>query len=126
MSRPEEFEHLTDYQRQGHKVAMVFSDQIIRYPSLGLHLLAALAEADRLGLEVENGEIVIPLTTAELDSKLAQAQRNWESSAKSYADALADPAGDLPEWRRQSINGWAEENGRTAIVWPDDAEAVPA
>lgn len=96
MTRPSSPEDLEEYNRRGHSVATIPADYITRHPSLGMHLLAALAEAERLGLQVENGEITIPLTDEELDYKVKAAQRSWDSGKELYEKYLAD--GEWPKY----------------------------
>jgi len=125
MSRPESVEDLTDWQRKGHHLATITAGSITRHPSLGQHLLAALAEADRLGLQVENDEIVIPLNEEELEKALRSAQRSWDYNQTAYTEAVADPS-SAEGWRRSGINSWASEEGLPTVEWPADAEAVSA
>lgn len=116
-TRPTSHDDLPDYQRQGHLVAQIPADHITRYPSLGQHLLAALAEADHLQLvRTPDGAIRIPRTTEELDASLAGAQKNWDTSARWYEDARMDPAA-VEVWKRSSVDHWAKAEGRDPIVW---------
>ena len=97
MSRPTSPDELDDYERQGHRVANIDSSYITRYPSLGMHLLAALAEAAHLGLEVkEDGEIIIPLTEEELTRKVESAQRSWDYGKKQHEEYLE--SGEWPTY----------------------------
>lgn len=96
MTRPESHEDLDAYERRGHNVATIPSTYITKYPSLGQHLLAALAEAERLGLEVNEDMIVIPLTAEELDGKLKDAQRHWDQGKAQYEQYLRD--GQWPKY----------------------------
>lgn len=60
-TRPECHEDLEDYQTNPHVLVKIDASYLVRYPSLGLHLLAALDEAKTLGLRVSNdGEILLP------------------------------------------------------------------
>lgn len=89
MSRPSSHDDLTDWQRQGHLVALIASDYITRYPSIGQHLLAAVAEADRLSLlREDDGTIRIPLTAGELDAKLRSDQRSWDWAKNEGLDPI--------------------------------------
>ena len=116
MTRPTTHDDLPDYRRQGHLVAHIPSDYVTRWPSLGQHLLAALAEADRLGLtRAGDGRIEIPLTDKELDDALKSAQRSWDTSAEWYATAR--DGGEVETWKRNSIDNWARQEGRDPIDW---------
>ena len=117
MARPTTHDDLPDYQRAGHIVANIESEYVVKYPSLGQHLLAALAEAERLGLTVEAGVITLPKTTDELDEALTNAQRLWDNSADRYEAALADPESVEEGIWRKIINDWARENRRPEVEW---------
>lgn len=96
MSRPTSPDDIEEYYRRGHRVAEIPADYITRYPSLGMHLLAALAEAERLGLTVKDGEITIELTDEELDRKIQSAQRSWDVGKEMHDKYLAD--GEWPQY----------------------------
>lgn len=117
MTRPASPEDLEEYYRRGHSVATIPADYITRYPSLGMHLLAALAEAERLGLQVENGEITIPLTEEELDHKVKSAQRSWDTGKEMHDKYLADGA-----WPKYSY-GWNSYLTAEGIEAPQKPEA---
>lgn len=124
MARPANHADLPDYVREGHRVAHIEAEYVVKYPSLGQHLLAALAEAERLGLDVEAGTITLPKTTEELDKELADAQQSWDYSHERYANAASDPSVVEPGIWRKITNDWARENDLPEIEW--DAEAVDA
>lgn len=90
MTRPTSHADLADYELKGHRVATIPASYITRYPSLGQHLLAALAEADRLGLVIDDDDIIIPLTEKELDTKVRSAQDSWDFGKKVYDTYLED------------------------------------
>jgi hypothetical protein len=90
MTRPTSIEDLDDYDRKGHRVATITSTYITRYPSLGMHLLAALTEASRLGLDVDDEEITIPLTEGELAANIKRAQDSWDRGKAMYDKYLED------------------------------------
>lgn len=90
MTRPYSPEDLEAYELKGHRVATIPSTYITRYPSLGQHLLAALAEAERLGLVIDDGDIIIPLTEKELDIKLKSAQDSWDFGKRVHDKYLED------------------------------------
>lgn len=125
MSRPEGYDDLPDYQREGHLIARIPSDHITRYPSLGMHLLAAIAEADRLGLVINDDRIEVPPTDEELDAALAQQQRSWDTAHEWYAAAVNGD--EVETWKRNTVNNWARKEGRDPIDWDAyDAEARAA
>ena len=117
MSRPETHADLPQYERGGHQVATVTADYVVKYPSLGHHLLAALAEAERLGMSIEDGVISIPKTTDELDAALAQRQRMWDNSAERYAKAAADPESVPESYWRGDVDRFAAAEGLEPINW---------
>lgn len=126
MARPETHADLSEWQRQGHLLATIPSDFITRHPSLGQHLLAAIAEADRLGLpRTSDGEIRIPKTDDELDVALRSEQRSWDYNAERWAAATnGDPDACIPALR-YSVDAWAKAEGRDAVDWDAlDAEAA--
>lgn len=121
MARPSMHEDLEDYQRQGHLVASIPTDYITRFPTLGVHLLNALIEAELLGLEVDGGQIRLDRTTEELDEALAAAQRNWDNIQGYYDRATETPWFD-EEYRRSWVDRHAKENGLPAIQWRQPSE----
>lgn len=116
-TRPKTIEDLTEWDRRGHHVATVTANQIVNYPSLGQHLLAALAEAERLGFDVKDGEIVIPLTAEELEKKLEQKQRAWDNDQADYRKALAGEP--TYAWRRNTIDAWAKGEALEPVNWDE-------
>lgn len=123
MSRPITFDDLPDYYRNGHVVASIPTGYITRYPSLGQHLLAALAEADRLGLSLVGDDIVIPLTDDELSSNLRQVQRNWDAGNAWYEEAMVSGS-VTPDYRRYSVTSFAREEGRPVPTFDEDGHAT--
>lgn len=118
MSRPESHDDLSDWQRQGHLVAQIPSDYITRHPSLGQHLLAALAEADRLGLTLDaDGSIRIPQTDDELDAQVKAQQRSWDYSAERWEKSMAGDAEACPTYMRYTVDAWAKAEGRDLVDW---------
>ena len=84
-----------------------------------MHLLAALAEAERLGLQVgDGGEIKIALTDEELDNKVKSAQRSWDAGKEMHDKYLADG-----EWPQYSYvwNPYLTAEGIEAPTKPEDA-----
>jgi hypothetical protein len=119
ITRPTSYDNLADYQREGHLVAQITAEYAVRFPSLGQHLLAALAEAKHLGLEVEDGTIRIARTTDELDASLASEQRSWDHIRDYYLKAVDDPASITEPYRRGWVDTFATNEGLPAIEWPE-------
>ena len=118
MARPETHDDLYDHQRQGHLVAIIPSEFITRYPSLGHHLLAAIAEADHLGLiRDDDGAIRIAQTDGELDAKLDSAQRSWDYSAERWEKSMAGDPAACPSYMRTTLDMWAKAEGRDLVDW---------
>jgi len=122
MARPQAWEDLEDYARKGHVIASIPSTFITRHPSLGAHLLAALAEAGRLGLTVEGDEIVIEQTTEERAAALASAQRSWDYSHEKYEAWIAGTLADdgLRSFYEHGAARFAKSEG---LPLPDEAVA---
>jgi len=109
MTRPETIDDLTPYERQGHDVATITPANITRHPALGQHLLAALAEAERLGLEIVEDTIRIPLTDDEQAARVATAQRNWDTGKSYYDRAVAGEP--LETWAHYTVKRWCKDEG---------------
>lgn len=123
-TRPECHEDLEDYQTNPHVVAKIDAPYLVRYPSLGLHLLAALNEAKTLGLRVSNdGEILLPRSDVELNAALRQAQSVWDGNRDRYLRAAADPASITEGYQRNWVNRFAEAENLPAIVWDAEVSA---
>lgn len=122
MTRPTTYDDLDEYNRKGHVVASIPTDYITTYPSLGMHLLAALTEADRLGLARDGNDIVIPLTGGELDSKLKSAQRSWDSSTEWYQQAVS--GAPVEQWKRYSTVCHAKAEGLPVPEFDEDGFAT--
>ncbi|MDR7253753.1 hypothetical protein J2X46_002743 [Nocardioides sp. BE266] len=109
---------MSDWQRQGHLVAQIPSEHLTRHPALGAHLLAAVAEADRLGLIREaDGSIRIPLTDDELDVKVKSEQRSWDWNAERWEKSMAGDTEVCPTWARSGVDAWAKAEGRDLVDW---------
>ena len=128
MSRPTSHADLPDYARKGHVVASIPATFITRYPSLGQHLLAALAEAERLGLVIDGDDIVIPKDDDELDVALRSAQSSWDTSKRWYDEARNGEV--IDSWKRHSVITHARTEGLPVPGFDEfgnaifDAEAV--
>ena len=94
MARPESFDDLPKYARQGHLVCTVPKDYLTAFPEVGGHLLAALMAADKAGMERDGDDVVIPLTESERAQKLDEHQRMWDNGAATYEAAKAGVALD--------------------------------
>ena len=122
MSRPTSHADLSDYVRKGHVVASIPATFITRYPSLGQHLLAALAEAERLGLPIDEDDIVIPKTDDELDAALKSAQHSWDTSHRWYAEARNGEV--IDSWKRHSVITHATAEGLPVPKFDDAGNAI--
>lgn len=122
-SRPTSHSDLPDHIREGHTVATVVADYVVAYPTVGAHLLAALTAAEALGLDISDGQIRVPKTTAELDRHLEVQQHDWDHRKQEYVNALADPSPVAPEWRRGAVNRWAKAEGVREIEWATEVSA---
>ena len=118
MTRPSSPADLKDYETKGHTVARIESAHITRHPSLGQHLLSALAEADRLGLVIDDGEILIPLTEEEPDRKVKSAQDSWDFGKDVYEGFLKSGVWPERSW------GWAAYLSAEGIEAPKKEEAA--
>lgn len=120
MSRPETIDDIDDYARAGHVVATIPPDHITAFPSLGQHLLAALAEAERLGLARVGNDIVIPLTDDELAEKLSNAQRHWDYQRESYEMWIAGtiPVDGMKSYREALAAQHAKREGLPLLDEP--------
>jgi hypothetical protein len=74
-----------------------------------MHLLAAVAEADHLGLVRDDDKILIPLTSKELDLALKSEQMSWDYGKKAYEALIA--GGEIEKWQEYSVRTWAESEG---------------
>jgi hypothetical protein len=122
MSRPTTHADLPDYARKGHVVATIPATYITRYPSLGQHLLAALAEAERLGLTIEDDDIVIQKTDDELDAALKSAQNSWDTSQRWYDEAANGEV--IDSWKQYSVKSHAKAEGLLVPEFDDAGNAV--
>ena len=105
MARPESFDDLPKYARQGHLVCTVPKDYLTAFPEVGGHLLAALMAADKAGMERDGDDVVIPLTDAERAQKLETSQRSWDHSHDLYERASAGEP--LDRWQRYDARNHA-------------------
>ena len=122
MSRPATHDDLDTYARKGHVVATIPSTFITTYPSLGQHLLAALAEAQRLGLTIVEDAITIPLTADELDTRLSNAQNSWDYQQGKYR---AIETGEILEsWQRYGVIEWAKGEGLPLPTFDEGGLAI--
>ena len=122
MSRPAAYTDLSDYERKGHVVATIPATHITRFPSLGQHLLAALAEASRLGLAIEDDDIVIVKTDAELNAALKTAQRGWDAHRDYYEQARAGEP--LETWKHYGTKSHARAEGLPVPEFDEDGYAT--
>lgn len=122
MSRPTTHADLPDHVRKGHVVATIPATFITRYPSLGQHLLAALAEAERIGLTIDEDDIVIPKTDGELDAALKSAQHSWDTSQRWYDEVSNGEV--IDSWKRYSVITHAKAEGLPVPKFDDAGNAI--
>lgn len=128
MARPETVEDLQEHERKAHEFVRVDPQFITTDVAVGAALLTLIGVARKSSAFVVNEDgqflISVPLTTAELDSRLRTAQRMWEYHRDEYAKAAAD-VNAVEAWRRSSIDYWAKGEGLDPIAWDaTDLEAV--
>ena len=91
MARPETVEDLQEHERKAHEFVRVDPQFITTDVAVGAALLTLIDVARKSSAFVvdEDGQFLIsvPLTTAELDSRLRTAQRMWEYHRDEYAKA---------------------------------------
>jgi len=91
VTRPSSHDDLSNYDRKGSTIASIYGgDAMLEHPTVGQHLTAALAEAQRLGLSIKGGDIATILTEEELDAKLLKAQADWDRGQDAYMKYQAD------------------------------------
>jgi len=116
-TRPKSVADLTEWDLRGRTIATIDSQHLVKFPSLGLHLLAALAEAERLGLTVKDGEIVDPLTDEEIGAKVIAKQKSWDYDRAAYEKARGGEP--VESWRRYQVDNFAAAEGLAPIDWPE-------
>lgn len=122
MSRPTTHADLPDYVRKGHVVATIPATYITRFPSVGMHLLAALEEAERLGLQIDGDDIVVPKSRDELDSELRNAQTLWDTHKRWYDEVSNGEV--IDSWKRYSVITHAKAEGLPVPEFDDAGNAI--
>lgn len=124
-TRPTTLDDLPDYAQAGPQVATITdATQFIRFPELGRLLLAAVAEARNLGLEVtDEGAITVPLTEEQIEAKVEAAQRSWDYERDRYLAAVEDPTSIDQGYLRNSVDRFASAEGLPAIEWPAEVSS---
>lgn len=112
MARPTTWQDLSDYDRRGNEIARWASYDVMGYPSIAKHLVAAAEAAQKAGMIVTNDGIYNKLSSEQLEENLRRAQENWDSMQEKYKVAQ-----DFPNKTDESysINHWAKQNGFPAI-----------
>lgn len=135
MARPTKFEDLADRDQQGRTVATFDPTLFLSLPRKALiRVLKTLESLDACaadGLldkdgEIDSGEdIVYRLRPTAVDRKrkLRNAQDSWDRHKELYEQALASPS-SVPTYMRWGVEGWAKNEGKPAIQWPDTNEVA--
>lgn len=130
MSRPTEFEDLSDYDQQGPKVASFDLSLFLSLPRKTLiRVLKTIESLDKdvadglLGKDgsIDDGdEIIYRLLPTEKDRerKLRSAQYSWDRSKELYEKALTEPD-SVARYMRWNVDDWAKNENKPAIQWPD-------
>ncbi|WP_336642292.1 DUF7432 family protein [Microbacterium sp. MMO-56] len=120
MARPEAVEELHEHERKAHEFVRADPQFITADIAVGAALLTLIDVARRSPVFTvdEDGQflITVPLTPAELDSRLRSAQRIWEYNRDDYAKAAGDVTA-VEQWRRTAIDYWAKGEGLDPIAW---------
>ena len=85
MSRPSTHDDLPDYAK-ATVLATFQTHEIIDRPELTAAYAAFVKAAERIGGVVKDGTVTLPLTRVQLDQKLADAQRTWDTLNKRYTE----------------------------------------
>lgn len=109
MARPSKHTDLDEYQRQGNTIFTWYSS-IAEHPEVEQHIVKAKLEARRLGYEITGMEVRVPLSTKELDSKLADQQARYDRGEKIYHDLELGPQvyADLTYSERGAVDYFAQ------------------
>lgn len=109
---PTTYEHLTDTERSGHTLATLQVTQAVQKSSMDfiISMRALIDAAEKEGLEVEDSygvtTILKALSTKELDSKVADAQKEWTAGLRAYLWIAADESNKLgPDKKYDSASG---------------------
>jgi hypothetical protein len=115
MTRPETHADLSDYQTRGQTL-FSWNVALAEHPEVEQYIVKAKLEARKLGFEFEYNEIRVPLTTAELDKRLDEAQRKFDNGLDYYADILAGKTtyAELEWIHKNAAEYYAEREGITA------------
>ncbi len=127
MSRPID---LPEYQREPKLLLHYDTELAATHPSVGVHLMAAAAEAQRLGLilGVDGGSGIAVVRVArsadELAKALEAAQKGWDADLARYDKAFDDPASVPAGWQRDSVDRFAADNDFDAVDWTKAGESA--
>lgn len=120
MARPETIEDLADHERQAREFVRVDLQHLTKDVAVGaavLGLIDAARRSECFSVD-EAGEflITVPLTEAELLSRLETAQRSWGYTSDAYS-AAREGSRQVETWHRYSVNQWAKAEGLDEIDW---------
>jgi hypothetical protein len=88
MTRPSTHADLSVYQRRG---ATLFSWNVAlaEQPEVEQWIVKAKLQARKQGFEFDYNEVRVPLTEAELDKRLVDAQQKYDNGIEFYADVVS-------------------------------------
>lgn len=121
MSRPEKFEDLSGWERQGETVFNVSTVALARFPVIAAAFYAVVnAATDERQLEWNGDTLYLKKTKAEQDRVLASKQAEWDERQRMYFLAMSEP--DSPEFEtpgnRTKVDNFARSEGLDPISWP--------
>ena len=127
MTRPSTHADLSDYQRRG---ATLFSwnTALAENPEVEQWIVKAKLECRKRGFEFDYNEVRVPLTKAELDKRLDEAQRKYDNGLDYYADVVSGKKtyADM-EWSHKNAAEYyaeCEKITRPSEVTPLSADVI--
>jgi len=120
--RPTDHSDLDDYQTHGTTIFNWYQD-LAKYPEVEQHIVRAKVEARKLGFELTNSEVRVPLTEKELDTKVEEIQKRYDLGLDLYAELVAGPRyySDFTWSEKNRVDYYAEREG---IVSPEKVEKI--
>lgn len=89
MPIPETPADLDDYERRGD-LLFSWENNLGRHPQVEQHIVAAKLAAVKLGFGVDNNEVRIPATEAQLAERIANKRERWTVGGQLYNRLLAE------------------------------------
>ena len=120
MTRPTTVDDLTDYKKKPHEflsLEITYLTRDVKVGAAALALIQAVRESEAFVLS-EDGEfkVTVPLTEAELESRVKSEQRSWDYTRDDYEHAV-NGTKTIETWRRYAIDEWAKREDRDPINW---------